>query len=258
MVRPTALIRIPFPMFAAVTVMFPFFAFVFCVVWSLLFNFAAVTATHCGVFNFLPSISAAIGGHNPQRFVWRTCIALHSAPRLLVCVMYYRYYQSMLDAQHRYVCRVACCLSIVENLCLLGLSNIASVENYPAHEKMFIMFIVCSLLYMMLSCVMPGLGRRRALTHLEAKSLRVKKQLTAGSILLSLLCCYFFIRHAKYCEAGMYTLFAASEYIVVLCNMGFHMTAYWDFADKAFHVSDLVIETTLEDKDLLLPLNHNV
>ncbi|KAK8760760.1 acyltransferase PGAP2-like isoform X2 [Amblyomma americanum] len=257
MAQPVALVRVPFRIFAVVTVLFPFFSFVFCVLWSLMFNFAAVTATHCGVANFLPSISAAIGGHTPQRYIWRSGIALHAAPRLLVSVMYYRYYQGMLDIQHQYVARISWCLNTVEVLCLLGLTNVSSTENYAAHEKMFITFVTCSLLYMMLCCVMPGLGKRRSLSAMEAYSLKVKKRLTIVSIVLSIVCCYFFVRHTKHCEPGMYTLFAAAEYIVVLCNMGFHMTAYWDFADKSFYVSELPRETE-EDKEPLLTMNQEV
>uniref|UniRef100_A0A131XDC6 Putative fgf receptor activating protein 1 n=1 Tax=Hyalomma excavatum TaxID=257692 RepID=A0A131XDC6_9ACAR len=248
MARPPAeLVRIPFRILAVTTVFLPFSSFVFCVLWSLMYNFSSVTSTHCGVANYLPSISAAVGGHTPQRYIWRCGVGLHSAPRILICIMYYRYYKNMLDLQHQYVARIAFWISIVENISLLGLTNVTSTENYAVHEKMFITFILCSLMYMILCCVIPSLGRRRSLSALEAYSLKVKKQLTTSSLILCLLCTYFFIRHTTRCETGMYTLFSATEYIVVICNMGFHMTAYWDFADKALYVSNIQCEST-EDK----------
>ncbi|XP_037286083.2 acyltransferase PGAP2-like [Rhipicephalus microplus] len=258
MTRPPAeLLRVPFRILAVATVFLPLSSFVFCVLWSLMYNFSSVTSTHCGVANYLPSISAAVGGHTPQRYIWRIGVGLHTAPRLLICVMYHRYYKNMLDTQHQYVARIASWISFVEIFSLLGLSNVTSTENYAAHEKMFISFILCSLMYMILCCVIPSLGRRRSLSSVEEYSLKLKKQLTVGSLILCVLCTYFFIRHTTRCEPLMYTLFSLTEYIVVLCNMGFHMTAYWDFADKALYVSNIQWEGT-GDKERLLPLNQDV
>uniref|UniRef100_A0A131XWX1 Putative fgf receptor activating protein n=1 Tax=Ixodes ricinus TaxID=34613 RepID=A0A131XWX1_IXORI len=250
---PVKLVHIHFRTIAVVTALLPLSSFLTCIFYSLMFQFKQVTATHCQVANLLPSISAAIGSYTPQRYIWRTGIGLHAAPRLLVSVMYRRYYAAMLadTPKYQFLASAAFWLNVVENLCLLGLTNVSSSENYPIHEKMFVTFMVSALLYMLVSCFIPTVAFKHMLSQVERKSLRTKKQLMITSVFCSLLATYFFLRHNWYCEPGVYTFFALAEYIVVLCNIGFHMTAYWDFDDQQLYVSSPDHDSS-EDKNSLL------
>lgn len=227
--RQVSWLRIPFGKLAWVTVSLPLFSFIFCVIWSVLFNFDKATFTHCKVDNYLPSISAAIGNFSPQRDVWRTAIGTHALPRLLVASKYYSFYKAVLYKWAHFLAAIACWLTVIENLALVGLTFVSSSDNYPAHEKLFIIFLISSELYMVLTCVLVSRTRSMPPDELDKKSLRVKWRLLTLNISFSLLAVYFFMRHNSYCEPGVYTLFALSEYVVVLTNMAFHMTAYWDF-----------------------------
>lgn len=122
--------RVSFGKFAVATVSLPFFAFVFCVVWSLLHFFERSTSTHCGVTNWLPSISAAIGNYQPQRFVWQFAILVHALPRFLITHQYYKYYTEIVRKNRRPVAYTACIFNVVENLALVGLSIWTSLADY--------------------------------------------------------------------------------------------------------------------------------
>ncbi|XP_062410065.1 post-GPI attachment to proteins factor 2 [Sardina pilchardus] len=240
--RDRPLIRLQFTHFAVATVSLPLIGFIGCVVTSLLYNFNEATYTHCQVPNYLPSISAAIN-LTPERYVWRFCIGLHSAPRVLMAFAYFFFYKGkFLRLPERLLSGLTLLASLSENVGLLVLTYVSSTENYTVHKKSFIAFIAGSIIYMICTCRLWQVIKRQAGFE-ERKSFRYKWRIFLFNISFLLGAGYFFWRHNKYCEPGIYTLFALCEYLVVLSNMAFHMTAYLDFGNK-----EVMIATPPESK----------
>jgi hypothetical protein len=82
------LLCVPFPWVSMASLVMPLTAFVYCIVYSFFYHYEWTTQTHCNVWNFAPSISASIGLFRPQKYVWKMLVSLHSAPRLLLTLMY--------------------------------------------------------------------------------------------------------------------------------------------------------------------------
>ncbi|XP_041450694.1 post-GPI attachment to proteins factor 2 [Drosophila obscura] len=221
--------RLPFAKLALAALSLPLGGFFFCVVWSLLFDFVRSTYTHCDVVNYLPSVSAAIGNYEPQKTIWRLAIFLHLPLRLAVAKMYLEYYKEHIRRSRRLLGILACFLNVVEDLALFCLSFWTSADSYETHRNAFVVFIACSECYMLISYLLNRNARKVVLLPHEEKSLRYKRNLFLVNVLAFGLAGYCFVRHNARCEAGVYTFFALFEYIVVLTNMGFHMTSYWDF-----------------------------
>lgn len=159
-------LRVSFAACIIGTVCLPLFGLVTCVFISSAFHFDDSTGTHCQVSfililphlsltnleiymhkkrkgknnkncvcvqvpNYLPSISASIS-LSPESHIWRFCIGLHSAPRLLVAFSYFSLYNARFDS--KFPESLLTCLnlafSMCENLGLLLLTYVSSSETY--------------------------------------------------------------------------------------------------------------------------------
>nr|XP_006627912.2 PREDICTED: post-GPI attachment to proteins factor 2 isoform X1 [Lepisosteus oculatus] len=242
--RDSPVFRLRFTTFIVGTVCLPLIGFVFCIFISLIFHFDDSTATHCKVPNYLPSISASIS-LIPERYIWRFCISLHAAPRFLAAVSYWNFYNICFKTQriYQFLSFLNLLLNILENLGLLLLTYVCSSENYWLHKNGFITFIGSSILHMLVTCLLWKIIKVYSVSPEEQTSYKWKIRLFFFNLILCIIACYFYVRHNRYCEPGIYTCFAFCEYFVVFSNMAFHLTAYWDFGNK-----DVMVVTPPESK----------
>lgn len=103
--------------------------------FCLLFEKGKQTSVFLFVFNqvsnYLPSISAAIS-RVPERYIWRCCIGLHSAPRYLVAIAYFNFYWGRFTNRlpELVLSGLALLCSLAENTGLLLLTYVSSTETY--------------------------------------------------------------------------------------------------------------------------------
>ncbi|XP_056906111.1 post-GPI attachment to proteins factor 2-like isoform X1 [Takifugu flavidus] len=239
------LVRVSFTTYILGTLSLPLFGLVACVFISSVFHFEDATGTHCQVPNYLPSISASIS-LSPESHIWRFCIGLHSAPRILVAFTYFRFYKACFPSRfpESPLSCVTLAFSVCENLGLLLLTYVSSSETYFVHKEGFVLFIISSFIYMLTTCRLWKSIKKHSLSPKDAKSYRWKVHFLLLNVSFCLLAALFFWKHNMYCEPGSYTFFALFEYLVVFSNMAFHLTSVWDFRSR-----EIMVTSAFEDKN---------
>ena len=93
--------------------------------------------------------SASIGNFAPQKYVWKICIALHSAPRLLLCQLYHKQMRTVLrrSSTIQQIATISCTANMAEIFSLLVLSVVPSVEDYALHKLCFSSFLLFSAIF---------------------------------------------------------------------------------------------------------------
>jgi hypothetical protein len=114
----------------------------------------------------------------------------------------------------------------LENVCLMLLTYVSSTDDYAKHEFGFIAFLVCAHINMILNLWL--FHAKSPLSPSLLRSFRYKQAFYAAQCLLTLSAAYFFVRHQSHCEPGVYSWFAACEYLLVGANIAFHYTFVMD------------------------------
>ena len=70
----------------------------------------------------------------------------------------------------------------------------------------------------------------------EIRSMRYKKTILTIYLICVPLMLMFYVRHNEYCEPYVYSFFCCCEYVLVIANMCYHMTAYFDLKDVSVMV----------------------
>merc|ERR1712141_33942 len=218
------------------SVFLPLSAFLYCIVYSFFYHYEWTTQTHCNVWNFAPSISAAIGLFRPQKYVWKLFISLHSAPSLLLALMYRSYIKKGVSGYYKALAELAFICSVCEVIALLMLSFAPSREDFKMHKNSFAIFLIVSAIYMLLSFWLFTFKWSQPRSESEQRGQNLKKRMVQANCGCVLIAMYLYYRHNRYCEPGMYSIFSIFEYGVVLTNMGYHWTSYCDFYDKILQV----------------------
>ncbi|XP_037921043.1 post-GPI attachment to proteins factor 2-like isoform X2 [Hermetia illucens] len=191
-----------------VTAALPLITLLLCFITAYVFQAEEVHETHCRVYNVIPSISA-ITGVSPQRYFWRICIALHIGPRFPIAAVYRNYYRTLMVNVKtmkdinlgNFLINLVFWLNIIEISSLCGVTYISNRENYPIHEKVFIVFMTVSLCHMLATIKLYQLlHTAETMTPQQEDSLKWKKRLFAVSIASTIGLILFFLKHRLLCH----------------------------------------------------------
>jgi len=125
------------------------------------------------------------------------------------------------------LCNFSLILVTLENLSLVVLTYISSTEIYWIHEKSFIFFLIFAYLHYYIDTYIRYKSTQPA-TNQEKNLHRLKMFLIILGSLLVIDSAYWFRRHNAYCENGVYSIFALHEWTIVLLNVIYHTSNYFD------------------------------
>ena len=211
-----------------------------CLYISARYDYRAVTYSHCTRRHFLPSISAVLGSVKGifAHSSWKFAIAASSPQRSFDAFLYYKLYQK----HSKKLALSELIVGFLEQYGLVTLTLITSSEDLFVHQVSFGVFIVASVFKnSLISYLHHKYSKDNTGAVLtEAKNIQHRLYiLNMASILIALI---FYFVHETYCPPYFYTYFSLFEWIFVLSNIAYNLSAVADFSEYQLDIRDQNIQ----------------
>ncbi|GAM25907.1 hypothetical protein SAMD00019534_090820 [Acytostelium subglobosum LB1] len=241
-------------------------SFILTLIFAYYLHFARVTRTHCGLYEFLPSISSTIGDFSPEMNIYRYGMALTSGLRL--GTIYLNHYLAHEDRQtlllqsshfgpsvHESVRKldwlipVSTVLDVLRVFAAGGWIYISSSEHLFAHQIGFVSYVIFSFAFMYTHSAVLYHTRikfkynaqgNRSLSSLLLTSYSSKTQkdifswkwkviLGITHFLLFVGSLKYFVDHTFYCVYLSYSKYSIFEWLLAFTNVGYDTLTFLEF-----------------------------
>eukprot|EP00029_Vermamoeba_vermiformis_P002273 TRINITY_DN1264_c0_g1_i1.p1 TRINITY_DN1264_c0_g1~~TRINITY_DN1264_c0_g1_i1.p1 ORF type:complete len:270 (+),score=75.74 TRINITY_DN1264_c0_g1_i1:66-875(+) len=233
--------KVHFDILCLPTLVFPVVSLVLCLFFAMYLHYEDVTRTHCRNWEFWPSISSTIGNNAPEKYIWRYGIGLYSMPKCAVEVCQFIILKLIHQNKRKTYTEgekssdsfsfwnaVALITGIAENLLLYALTMVSSTEDRPVHENSFILFMLFAHMHFVAFLIVYRKARY-PLNSEERTWFKYRVAFALSHFLILVSAVFVYVRHKKYCEPGMYSIFAMMEWSIVVFNILFHTMAIPEF-----------------------------
>lgn len=201
----------------------PVFGALICIFISIFIYPNETLSTHCGVDNFWPSISSAVGNMSPQTYIWRFAVAIHNTSTITDSFALYHYLKVHLNNRMDLLCRFCAFWRGCSAFFLFLLTFVSSRENFAVHQTGFVLWVAFGSLALISFLFLWDMG--------EKKSSFGRKWLwtfTLSYFFLLILSMFLYYIHNAFCWPYVYSFFGICEFLLMLSYVlgvgwGFHM-----------------------------------
>ena len=201
-------------------------------------NFDSLTGTHCGTYEYWPSVSSTIGNVLVGRVIWRTALLFAFAPRVVSSYFMYVQYSLVSKSNGTFpaAATVMFLVDLVRMAAAVGWTLISSPEAIVHHQLCFGVYMASGFVLHILQTYLSSKA-----VHLQPSgptSFRVKLSLLFAETSFALLTVKFFIDHVTYCSAGLYSRATLCEWLFSMCNLAFDASQAYDLPGKGINLID--------------------